>query len=324
MKGSKLTTLLEKFFKGGLSPEEKEQLNDFYSSYQNDLPVSEGHTELKNQLWNEIKGKTIHARVDKPATVYRLWIGIAASLLVGVVAYSLWMASRDVAGETAPEMMVYETAKGQKRKLRLEDGSVVMLNALSRVVLPRQFGDSLRVVEAEGEVFFEVSPDASRPFVVQSPHFTTRVLGTSFNIKAGKKGITSVAVASGKVEVHPRHSTGRFAPIALTANMQASYKPWKNTWKVGEADLETILAWKDNTIIFENTALIMAIEVLENWYDVRILLENEGLAKCRVTGKYQNENLENVLESFGYILGLDYDKSGTGVYRLKGENCKNQ
>ena len=93
--------------------------------------------------------------------------------------------------------MTKTTARGHKAKIVLPDGTRVTLNAASSLVYPESFHGKNRQVELTGEGFFEVTSDPARPFLVQSPNFSTTVLGTVFNIAAYDE------------ETCQRHSPGR-------------------------------------------------------------------------------------------------------------------
>jgi transmembrane sensor len=91
---------------------------------------------------------------------------------------------------------------GKRARLQLADGTRLVLNAMSRVVYPREFKGEERRIYAEGEVYLEVAPDKTHPFVVESTEFDLRVLGTKFNISTYKKlSEVQIVLIEGSVEV---------------------------------------------------------------------------------------------------------------------------
>ena len=76
--------------------------------------------------------------------------------------------------------------KGKYSQLTLSDGTRMHVNSGTRVVYPRVFADNRREIYVEGEIYLDVTPDKSRPFVVKTHQFNVEVLGTSFNVNAYK------------------------------------------------------------------------------------------------------------------------------------------
>lgn len=95
------------------------------------------------------------------------------------------------------------TPYGKRGTLVLEDGTKIWLNARSRIIYPTQFSDHQREVFVEGEVYFDVTPDKKRPFIVKTDRINVQVLGTKFAISAYKEEKQShVVLASGTVNVY--------------------------------------------------------------------------------------------------------------------------
>src|SRR5690606_2771304 len=104
--------------------------------------------------------------------------------------------------ETTINWMFKETSFGQRNTVKLPDGTLVKLNSGSRIHYPEVFQDSLRLVEFEGEAFFEVAKDVTKPFVIRSGNINTMVLGTSFNLKSATVAESfELAVVTGSVKV---------------------------------------------------------------------------------------------------------------------------
>lgn len=97
---------------------------------------------------------------------------------------------------------------GKRARLQLADGTLLTLNAMSRVVYPQKFEGAERRIYAEGEVYLEVAPNKAHPFIVESSDFDLRVLGTKFNISTYKElKETQIVLVEGSVEV--TESSGR-------------------------------------------------------------------------------------------------------------------
>jgi ferric-dicitrate binding protein FerR (iron transport regulator) len=130
----------------------------------------------------------------------------------------------------------------------LPDGSEVLLNANSKITFRKSFGKNTREISLNGEAFFNVSKDQSKPFIVQTQNSFIKVLGTSFNVNA-KKDWVEVLVETGRVEVynnsiHSEHVVllpGDFAQldgknkIEKTLNSNENYLSWVNQKLVFQA-----------------------------------------------------------------------------------------
>lgn len=162
---------------------------------------------------NEVLENILHrvsfrALRDVPRQRIGYWQGaVAAAMLVMGLAIGGWWQLRN---EKKPEvpittvvMTVRDNPPGMKSVLRMGDGTVIHLNANSRLTHPERFATDQREVWLEGEAFFEVAHDPTRPFTVHSGDLSTTVLGTSFNMRAGKTDEEkwAVSLVTGKVVV---------------------------------------------------------------------------------------------------------------------------
>jgi transmembrane sensor len=215
--------------------------------------------------------------------------------------------------DKSPSAFIVKTNPGgQKSKINLVDGSFIQLNANSTLRFPEKFDDNIREVYLEGEAFFTVQRDSLRPFIVYAGNSETKVLGTSFNIQANAQKV-EVTVATGKVQVKAYKITE-----SLVANEALTI--------VGSqvirhaAALENSLAWKDNILIFSDITLQEASLMLENWYGVYIIFENEEIKKCTLSGKFKNQPLTTVLQAIAAITDIEFEIANKQV-KLKGRGC---
>lgn len=203
---------------------------------------------------------------------------------------------------------------GVKSIVTLSDGSKVILNSGSRLSYVKNFGADERLVELEGEAFFEVAKDSLRPFRVKSGPVITTALGTSFNIKAYSGLPIDVSLTTGivAVEVNLTDSiTINLIPgeaLKIDVENESLHKSTFNE--------EEVIAWTKKTIYFDETPLSEIKRVLENWYGVEIQLFNESPNELRVSGAFIDQSLENVLEGLSYSARFDYeiDKDLVKIY----------
>ncbi|MDN5210877.1 DUF4974 domain-containing protein [Fulvivirgaceae bacterium BMA12] len=253
------------------------------------------------------------------ANTWYSWRSVAAVLLLLVVSVSIFYLNSEIPVSDTPMEQVEWIEKtvphGQKLTTKLSDGSIIKLNAGSKLRFPKQFSASLREVYLEGEAFFEVERDTSRKFIIHTERVLTSVLGTSFNIKAYPEDqITQVAVATGKVLVQSEDHQGDIRQsVTLRANEMAVYdKKDFNRLKavrVGESEF----SWRDDILYFDKTPVPELVVMLERWYGKQIRLENEAFRNKTYSGIFENETLKNVLEGIKFEADIKYEIKGNNV-----------
>jgi ferric-dicitrate binding protein FerR (iron transport regulator) len=208
----------------------------------------------------------------------------------------------DVTSEPAVELLTRTTRKGEKLSLILPDGTKIKLNANCSLTFPREFEGNSRVIYLEGEAFFDVSEDAKRPFIVHTPQFETRVLGTSFNLCA-TPGRYEVALVTGSIQVCTASDS-----LVLQPEQMATIDP-EGQVKKDRFDPLTTLGWKDGVLAFKNTRLPTVFAQLEDWYDVQFVFEKGTDLQGKYTGTFENETLENVLRGICATSGMSYQRN---------------
>ncbi|MBB4801606.1 ferric-dicitrate binding protein FerR (iron transport regulator) [Flavobacterium nitrogenifigens] len=290
MKKEIFLQLAKKYEEGTCTPEEKIAVESFFDKMQeqsSDIELSDEKGDvILNKIFSELQVK------PKKYTI-RKALKIAAILVVGLsIAFS---AAKFV---FQPRKITQLTAKGEKKEIFLEDGSVIVLNSNSSVTYPEEF-DKTRNIELVGQAYFKVFRDVKRPFIVQTHDVKVRVLGTSFDINSYNHHDTKVSVISGKVEVSS--PTGK--KVQITKNQQADLIQ-NSDFQISTENSDDKIAWISNTIMLKNTKLSETVKIIENWYNVSIDIEDQELNDLTISGKFKDEKLENVLESIAYLKQL--------------------
>lgn len=170
------------------------------------------------------------------------------------------------------------TPAGGQYRVMLPDGTQVVLNASSRLRYPQRFPVGERIVEFEGEGYFEVKSDPSRPFVVKTDaaglQQEVRVLGTEFNINSyDYEGAVVTTVVGGQVAVSGRDAARE---VLLGAGRQAvlqGVSGGQPSLQSRDADINEALAWKDGLFLFNSEPLPSLLKRVARWYDVTFVYE---------------------------------------------------
>lgn len=190
----------------------------------------------------------------------------------GVMAYVA-----DSLAKTGLEYNQVFTPRGCEYRIKLSDGTVVWLNAESSLRFPRAFIGKERKVYAEGELYFEVSFDESKPFIVETKDdLSIKVLGTEFNLRSYEGEPCATTLIRGKVRLENMNHQ-----IVLSPGEQAVSKGKRGDIQVREVDVDHAVAWRRGYFFFENTRLEEIMTEIGRWYDVQVFFENTAARNKR-------------------------------------------
>ena len=270
--------------------------------------ISYKKKEITN-LWESISAETIHARSSRNGlksnsshSIPWNYLKVAAVFLpfiITAVLFLFYRQSTDAENMISQQLIEKRNPKGQKLTIFLSDGSKVKLNADSEISYLKPFDENSRVVELVGEAFFEVTPDKNRPFIVRSGKLETKVLGTSFNVKAyPTDNVISVAVKTGKVSVETKNvslNNTKSNSIVLLPSEMATYSDKTKKTTISEYDPKEVLGWNEGTLYFNNASMQEFVDKLERWYGIDIEVKRDIPIKKGIVGEFHNQTLDEIL-----------------------------
>lgn len=348
-----IAKLLELFRQGKTDQKTNDELYNLFCNHPDSVK------EVLEEAWEDASHKSdtvnpqlllshIHSRITpaKPSAALSLSpnfrtialriIPYAAVLLVGF--FIAWLMFRDKA--SSADIAHYFKVKveyGSKSTIELPDGSVVNLNSGSSLSYPAKFGENNRTVILEGEGFFDIRKDVSRPFYVKTRDITVKVLGTKFNVKSyPDENITETTLVSGLVEISDNNGSvenlSKDKPLVLSPNQKAVFYskreianrstqnerekeavdvlkvPAKETLAVEtQVKTELVTSWRNNILIFNSEPFSEIIKKLERWYNVEITLNYTKLSDDVFSGKFDKESIQEVLDALKLIEPFNYD-----------------
>jgi transmembrane sensor len=224
------------------------------------------------------------------------------------------------------------TSDNKAKYVQLPDGSSVILQPKSRIRFAKEFETDKRIVTLSGEAFFEVTKDAERPFFVYTNELVTKVLGTSFSIKATEsEDNILIAVKTGKVSVFRNNDENaedykkgkKLSALLLSPNEQAYFERAKSylkrSSKVGAALLKIPI--EKQNFIYDETPVSEVFASLEKAYGINIVYNEKSMSQCSVTATLGDEPLDNKLKWICTILEAEYKINDTEVI-ITGNNCR--
>ncbi|MCO6478630.1 MAG: FecR domain-containing protein [Phaeodactylibacter sp.] len=331
MEVSKYIMLFHKKLKGEINSQEQKEFSDWLEQQ-----GRSGFTEELEKTWNlskrykegyepdveaglaRLQQRIAASRKPRPVLARR-WLSIAAVIALLAAIGWWWMGSGNAAVSDNP--LLYTTGAGETLETTLPDGSTVVLNENSFLVLAEDFrSGSGRSVELAGEAYFRVSPNPSRPFRATTPDATVEVLGTAFNLRSYPgEGFTEVEVEEGTVRLTGQQQQS----IEVIPGQRGICRPGQPMDMVEDPGLNAH-SWRTSRLEFRNTPLGDVLDAVERHYKVALKLQNSTIRNCRVTSSFEEASLEEVLQTLSLILNLEAEPSGgNGLsYLLKGGSCE--
>lgn len=213
-------------------------------------------------------------------------------------------------------MHVLEVPRRGEFFILLSDSTRVWINAESRLRYPSVFKGDERVVELEGEAYFEVHEDRERPFVVRTGGIEVEVLGTRFNVVSYKDvpDVVTTLVA-GKVRVNV--PTGKNVEgIVLSPGMQSAYNKETGEVEIKRGiDTRLYTAWTRGNFMYENVRLEEMMREIGRWYDMDIVFGDQKARDLEFTGEFKRyNNFEQVLKFLQLTRKVDVKVDGNVIY----------
>ena len=227
------------------------------------------------------------------------WGSIAAAVLLCIVLSVVYFANPADMKVAQYEIHV---PYGKRQKVVLPDGTKVILNAGSYMKYPRQFGKEDRYVHFKGEAYFDVKKD-TRPFVVSLESGDVTVLGTSFGVSAYPGYPNYTTLVRGSV----RFTSLRQEQVVLTPGEQAVVNI-SGTLEKRNVDVEEFVGWKDGVFIFKDKTLAEIMQILERWYGVNVIFQDESLKELEYTGSLERyDSINTFLQLLEKLKEIRYE-----------------
>ena len=237
------------------------------------------------------------------SAMWRYAAVVAVIIAVGYLSY--WRGEVNVK-DTFADISV-EAPLGSKTKLYLPDGTLVWLNAGSRMTYSQGFGVDNRKVELEGEGYFEVTRNEKIPFYVKTKDLQLRVLGTKFNFRDYPEDHeVVVSLLEGKVELNNMLKSGKEALLA--PDERAILNKSNGLMTVESVAASNASQWTDGYLFFDEELLPDIAKELERSYNVKIHIANDSLNNFRFYGNFvrREQNIQEVLDALASTEKIQY------------------
>ncbi|SDE14464.1 FecR family protein [Mucilaginibacter pineti] len=314
-------------------PENEQYFAQLYETWQNMLYLNPKVIDEDKAF--EKFGPVINPQETKYRQLYK-WTKVAAVIaLFGVLSFILIQHY----AQNAQSIRQVAANKGGIKKIILSDGTLVWLNAGSKLKYNTNFGKTNRSVYLEGEAFFEIAPGKKTvPFIVNTKNYTVRDIGTKFNLKAYPNDqffettvIKGEVAVEGNVDNNAHEMNRIFVKPRQVLRIyyhppaeKYAYKPNDNkdlenlneiqVLQVDSGKMDRYDGWKNDVLVFDGNTLGEIAKVLERRYNVKIIMDDADLQNIRYSGSFKNVGgIDKVLAIIKGNTAIDYTIKGNTI-----------
>jgi len=322
-----LDKLIEKYMDGRCTREECAYINSLYSalgkkphSSSPELSTEEIASRADRILRNlashtggDTGDKSESLMPEERRSFFWHYTGIAASIVLFLAVGYYFLPGQRFAPMPAGEIFhqeeytTVENSTDIRKRVILPDGSIVQMSPESRIKFLNDPQIPSRELFLEGEAYFDVAFDSERPFFVYAGDVVTKVLGTSFIVRArGQDEKVTVSVKTGKVTVYSRKATHK--KTVLVPNQEAVYDRSTDLVATQSVPVARLNELKQNLMEmhFEETPVSEVLTVLTKSYDIDIAFREESLSGCVLTSSFYEEGLYDRIDVICTAIGATY------------------
>jgi ferric-dicitrate binding protein FerR (iron transport regulator) len=320
-----IENIITKALSGKLNTEEQTLLNNWISESEE----NEKEFNAYSELWAKSKKLVLTSSIDvessliqtkkqiaglQPKKRWLIYLRQAAAVLFLSLTlsflYNYYVQQNNT--EFVPEQMVMQeirAAYGTRTKIQLADGTNVWLNSGSTLRFPTSFQNTdERNVELNGEGYFDVTKNETKPFIVNTSKLNVKVYGTAFNVLAyNDHSSMTIALEEGKIGLFRNYSSGPKELMTLKPNDVVEYNSENNKlFHSSNLNMKKYTSWKDGYIVFFGDHIDNVVQKLEKWYNVDFEIKDSALKNYSFTATFVDESLEQVLQLLSLSSPINY------------------
>lgn len=283
-----------------------------------ELPDEENVPEdVKKKVWEKLQYHTHQAPAKGNAirNLRKNILKVAAILLavIGTAACIYYYTGK----WTSKESVIYTTNVNGYQKIILPDSSFVFLSPSSILTVEQPYDVYKREIRLKGEAVFEVAQNASTPFEVVTGNLVTTALGTSFKVTSfPERSEINIALSYGKIMIKDKAASDKANRVYLNPGEEAIYNKATETIEKIEG-VSDQFDYRTNVLYFKDAGLEEVVEKLEKYYHVNIQYSSLKGAHWSVSGEFDYQPLEIVMNAIAYSCNIKYEINGENLILFK-------
>lgn len=306
--------LITKFLNRECSPEEERAVQDWYDSFERNNEPAELLNETDRDSLRSRILENVKADISRNEEAPNKWgpgrkLYSTLALLAASLAIVLFAVNHLLIKDTRLkklETVVITNNTTLLKNVILPDGSSLWLKPQTSIRYSLPFVQKYRKVTMKGETFFDVKRDTLHPFIIHTEEFDTRVMGTSFSIRANGKDASRLDVVSGKVFVYtPQEKGKRSEGVYVLPKEKVVYAEAKKQLEKSRGTEASLRIWEKKSFIFNNTRVTDVLDVLRTNFDVEVEVSDSALGSMTLNADFTGLSLPVILDLMNKSLNIN-------------------
>ena len=317
--------LIAKYVTGSMTDDERIEIEEWASESDANRKFLEDVSDIRRDIdmlsamsridsrmaWKKVSGKSWNKSSFR--NLLSLWKNVAAVIVLPLLAVSLYAFMKNSESVPADRWNEVISPYGLVSTVVLPDSTVVHLNSKSRLRYPSEFKGKERLVELEGEAYFDVAASREYPFIVACSSVAVRATGTEFNVFEHENGDVAVSLCDGHVELMRIIDEGRSVIGILSPGQTAFYDKAGNKISLSDQNIEKYTGWKDGMIVFAEDSLGDVLGRLARTYDVHFDLDADIDDSYLYTGTFESPSLDRILRYIEMTTPVTFVRETSGT-----------
>lgn len=230
------------------------------------------------------------------------WHALSAALIVIIALWGYSSLSDNTDNSVLASQTIYTTPPGERANIRLIDGTEVILNVGSTLMIPANFGQTNRTLTLQGEALFTVVQHSKTPFIVSAGNTVSKVLGTTFGVRAyGDDTVVRVVVQDGRVMTNN---------TVISPNDMVEVNRDGRHIMMHDVPIDNYTAFAMGTLVFTDVRLVDALPSLNRWFNADVIIADERLKSKLLTATYGKGSIGDLSEYLSATFGATVVRDG--------------
>ncbi|NDV84022.1 FecR family protein [Bacteroides sp. 51] len=320
--------IIDKVLNNTASPDEAKQIANWFATDEGQAYLSHrlasesaeiGEEEIdewtKGSIPTDRMQKRFLEQIKPRHQSWKIWKAVAVIIPFLLLSTALGFLADKTGIFSETQYVEIVVPYGERMQVILQDGTTVELNSATTLRYPKQFGLFSRKVELYGEGYFKVEKETSRPFSVETKHLKIAVTGTQFNVKAYPED-SRIFVTLDEGGVLLKGAGDK--EYHLIPGEMAVYD-----WQSGKCginrpeDIDSVKAWRTNSLNFYMAPLRDIIKVMERQYDTRFIINDSTLLDSKYTLSTSKVNVADVLHDLEMVSRIEFVEVEENTFEIR-------